>query len=316
MTKPSAPVKENVNSPPIVPNVAKDDQKENKPPPKQEIRSEPAPKPTVVEPFTDFVVCHGQRRREFDNWITRDAKTFRLRWLDVQIVGGEPAFSAVAVQDFVSGLFELRPRVLDDNHDLITRDWNETLVNRGYRVQWDWRYPEKGHFYRTRMWTKDSQPGFLFHSSAGVIRTHADNLLAGGQCISSIIPCLGPGPTEYIITNDRDRRSMKYSLDAKLEELPAQLKELENDNWSLDQITGYLQNGQQRFVLLMSEILDKPARTTELGIPPDKLFNRIADQRAKGLMPWCLTAYGPVRKTQYAVIWSPFQTSDAAKSIR
>ena len=109
---------------------------------------------------------------------------------------------------------------------------------------------------------------------------------------------------------------MKYSLDAKFEELPTQLKELEDDKWSLDQITGYLQNGQQRFVLLMSENLDKPARTTELGIPPDKLSNRIADQRVKGLMPWGLTAYGTARKFQYAVIWSPFQRSDAANSIR
>ena len=308
--KPTEPVKENVNSPPVVPNLAQDSQKENNLLPKKEISSEPAPKPTVVESIADFVVCHGLRRREFDNWMTRDAKSFRLRWLDVQMAGGEPAFSAVAVQDVIPGMFELRPRVPDDVHDLITQDWNETLVKRGYRVQWDWRYPEKGHFYRTRMWTKDSQPGFLFHSTAGVIRTHADNLLAGGQCIASIIPCLGPGPTEYIITNDRDRRPMKYSLDAKLEELPAQLKALEVDNWSMDQITGYLQNGQQRFVLLMSENLDKPARTTELGISADKLANRIAEQRVKGLMPWCLTAYGAARRIQYAVIWSPFQRSD------
>ena len=146
-TKPSTPVKEFVNSPPVVPNPAPDHQKQNNAPPKKaEIRSEPAPKPTVVESIADFVVGHGLRRREFDNWMARDAKSFRLRWLDVQMVGGEPAFSAVAVQDVTPGIFELRPRVLDDNHDLITRDWNDTLVKRGFRVQWDWALSGKRTF--------------------------------------------------------------------------------------------------------------------------------------------------------------------------
>jgi serine/threonine protein kinase len=275
--------------------------------------TQPPPATTVAatEAATDFVACHGLTGQQFDAWLKNDADGFRLHWLDARVFGVTTWFSGIAVKTVDHPLFELRHRMPDDDFAVINQDWVE-MRDRGFRPVWDWRYLDCGHIHRTRLWIKDDQGYILYHGPSEEIVTQADRVINEGYTVSAITPCQIPGESRYIITTDSDRRSMTFSLGLSREDMSEFTKQIESKGWSLDQLTAYESEANERFVVIASKNDHKPARTVEWDLRDEKLTERVLAQQQVGLMPWCITAYGTAADPRFAVIWCPFQHEEEA----
>ena len=221
------------------------------------------------------------------------------------MLGKDTLFSAVAVKSTRPQTYELRHRVPNEDDEAIMKDFGET-GRRGFRPLWDWRYQDQGKNLRTRLWLKEQIPNTLMELSPKGVPGMTEGALREGAIVTSITPCQRGDQQHYIVITDDTRRPCKYSLDAARDQLPEHIKQIEAKGWSLDQLTAYDLDRNERFVVVESKNAGKPARTVEWDIPEKKLTVRITDQKKNGLMPWCLTAYGSVTDLKYAVIWSPF----------
>jgi hypothetical protein len=267
----------------------------------------PPAQPTAAEPIRDFVACHDLSAEAFDAWLNKDADGFRLHWLDVQTYRRETRYAAIAVKAVKPGEFKQRHRIPANPPDALNKHIKEM---EGYRALWDWLYNDGGQSYHTFLWTKDGQGSVLSLGTALEVREVADRVLRDGFNLSAITPCRQPGTMQYLVSTNSERRPMHYSLDSTREALPAYIEQAAAKGCSLDQLTAYKREASERFVVIVSRNINKPVRTIEWDIPPDKLTERIADQKKKGIMPWCLTACGLRADMRYAVIWCPFDPNE------
>jgi hypothetical protein len=266
---------------------------------------EPPVKPAAFEPVRDFVVGRGLTGEQFDTWLKMDADGFRLHWLDMRFHRGQPQFAAVAVKTDSRQPFVFRHRIPNDDPDELVKHEKEM---EGYRAVWDWRYKVGKRFFRSRLWTKDGQGSVLVSDDSTAIVKEANRVIKDGFNLSAITPWQQQFSGKFVLTTNSERRPMTYQLASGREQVPEYVEQITKKGWSLDQLTAYGEGDDERFIVIASKNVDKPARTVEWDILPDKLPARVAEQKRNGLMPWCLTAYGSAADHKYAVIWCPFES--------